>query len=294
MNRQAAADEAWFFINGIATSRSGMKLALRRLEQLFQRPITGILNRTLGPFVDLLECILQRDARYSTRDVREGYDVIRTALLDPAKARVILLSHSQGGIIASLIVDRLLAELGGVYMQKLEVYTFACAANHFANPQRGSTASIGGGSSATPAASALVSASAGSSSGILRTLRHVEHFANGRDPVSQIGVLAFATPAQKLAVASRGATTSSAGRRMSKGAGASDGKGAKDTARQGLLFAPLNGASEQDDVFRGASSTSADGCGDPELPRVASAPNQPYHGQLFVRWQASGHLLSAH
>jgi hypothetical protein len=166
-NRSLHSKESWLFINGVSTSRSGLVLILQRLETLFQRPVTGIHNRTLGPIIDLLECIVQRDINYSTRDVRAGYIECKRRLQDTNVKKVVLLCHSQGGIIASLVVDELLNDLNLDQLDKLEVYTFANAANHFSNPEL-------------------------SLNNRKYTIRHIEHYANGKDPISQIGVLAFA------------------------------------------------------------------------------------------------------
>lgn len=65
-------------INGIATTTSGHKKALARLESIFKRPIVGINNKSLGVIADLAECLVQRDLRWPTDDIRQGYNVIRT------------------------------------------------------------------------------------------------------------------------------------------------------------------------------------------------------------------------
>lgn len=172
-NRRRNAKESWIFINGICTSRSGVQLIIRRLESLFQRPVTGILNRTLGPIVDLLECVIQRDISYSTESIREGFMETKKRLQDDKIDKVVLLCHSQGGIIVASILDQLMDDLSTDLLDKLEVYTFANAASHFSNPLR-------------------------KSSDYLGRINYIEHYANGKDPVSQIGVLAFSTPYKTL------------------------------------------------------------------------------------------------
>ena len=167
--RSRHANESWLFINGICTSRSGLVLILRHLEALFQRPIEGVHNRTLGPLLDLMECILQRDVAYATEDVRVGYMECKQRLQRRDIDKVVLMCHSQGGIIASLIVDQLLNDVPHDLLRKLEVYTFASAANHFSNPRLARHQGKG-------------------------AIHHIEHYANGRDPVAQIGALAFAGP----------------------------------------------------------------------------------------------------
>lgn len=94
-------DETFFFTNGIATSKSGAKLAIVKLQNLFGRPVYGIYNPTLGILDDLVECVLQRDLSYATEDLRKGYPQLKAALQDEKKKKVVLIGHSQGGIVIS-------------------------------------------------------------------------------------------------------------------------------------------------------------------------------------------------
>lgn len=73
---------------------------------------------------------------YSSEDVRICYDELKIPLLDPTITKVVVIAHSQGGIILSLTIDRMFAELSPVAMSKLEIYTFGSAAAHFNNPLR--------------------------------------------------------------------------------------------------------------------------------------------------------------
>ena len=99
-------------VNGIATSASGLQLVLDELHGVFHRRVTGIHNKTYGIWWDLVECLLQRDLLWPTADVRVGYQVSRykrslliqaicTHIRDPKKKKVVLIAHSQGGIIMS-------------------------------------------------------------------------------------------------------------------------------------------------------------------------------------------------
>lgn len=88
-------------MNGIATTGGGAQLIANRLETLFHRKITAVLNRSLGLWFDLIECVLQRDLLLITSDVRLGYGFIRDAVRNPNIKRVVIIAHSQGGIIAS-------------------------------------------------------------------------------------------------------------------------------------------------------------------------------------------------
>jgi alpha-beta hydrolase superfamily lysophospholipase len=62
-------------------------------------------------FVDLIECLIQRDFGYNTRSVRVLYLKIKEALLNEGLKKVVVVAHSQGGIITSLALDNLLADL---------------------------------------------------------------------------------------------------------------------------------------------------------------------------------------
>lgn len=73
------------------------------------------------------------------------------------------------------------------YLNKLEVYTFGCAANHFNNPQRASQSNCD-----SPLHSMIPSLQSNISlqrSRLLRAIGHIEHYANEGDFVSQFGVL---------------------------------------------------------------------------------------------------------
>ena len=73
----------------------------------------------MGFFGDILECLAQRCFSYSTIDVRTAYFYLKSYLIDPEVKKVVLIAHSQGGIIASLAVDRLFAELSHDMISKL-------------------------------------------------------------------------------------------------------------------------------------------------------------------------------
>jgi hypothetical protein len=138
---------------------------------------------------DLLQCLLQRDFSYATQDVRDSYVHLRTALVDPANTKVVLILHSQGGIEGGLIVDWLLDEIPQGLLRKLEIYTFGNAANHFNNPYRD-----------LPARKKNRECSDVSNTGLNEhdnTILHIEHYANSREFVSVWGVLNFANIANR-------------------------------------------------------------------------------------------------
>jgi hypothetical protein len=144
--------------------------------------LTGVPKYRAGIIFDVIQCIIERDFSYSTRDCRQAYRFVKEALQDPANNKVVLILHSQGAIEGSLTIDWLLADLPQHLFQKLEVYTFGAAANHFNNPAL----------SNFPAPNLVRTLST-----LLReerterVIRHIEHYANEGDFVARWGVLNF-------------------------------------------------------------------------------------------------------
>ncbi|PLB44572.1 hypothetical protein P170DRAFT_513733 [Aspergillus steynii IBT 23096] len=128
--------ERWIFLNGIAVGTHWMQNSLNRLSQIFFRPVRGIHTPTAGIVFDLIKCLIQRNFCYATQDVRDAYEIIKETLWDDGCHKLILIAHSQGGIATSLIVDWLVGEISQGHLQKLEIYTFGNAANHFNDPRR--------------------------------------------------------------------------------------------------------------------------------------------------------------
>lgn len=60
---------------------------------------------------DMMECLIQRDFAYNTMDVRMTYDYLKACLCDPTIGKIVLVAHSQGGIIVSMALDYLFADL---------------------------------------------------------------------------------------------------------------------------------------------------------------------------------------
>lgn len=113
-----------------------LKSNINRLALTFKRPIIGVHNQTSGIIFDVVECLIQRNFGFATRDVREAYKIVKDKLYNPKHTKVIFILHSQGGIEGGLVLDWLLQELPQDLLAKLEVYTFGNAANHFNNPHR--------------------------------------------------------------------------------------------------------------------------------------------------------------
>lgn len=200
-------DEVWLFVNGVAVGDHWLKNSLNRLSITFRRPIIGVHNPTYGIVFDVIQCLVQRDLSYNTPDVRQAYTCLKALLLNPSTKKVVLVAHSQGGIVASMALDWLYAELPSSALRKLEVYTFGCAANHFNNPTRsGSCIEDPQGDnredpinthindesvlakSAKIFFSSLITARREQDE---RVVPHIEHYANSGDFISRWGVLAF-------------------------------------------------------------------------------------------------------
>lgn len=77
---------------------------------------------------------MQRDLSWRTMGLRSGYQVLKRVVNDGSKSRIVLVVHSQGGIYMSQMADQLLADFPAVMLKRIEVYTFASAANHFSAP----------------------------------------------------------------------------------------------------------------------------------------------------------------
>ncbi|KAL9638199.1 MAG: hypothetical protein Q9164_001707 [Protoblastenia rupestris] len=114
--------------------------------------------------------------------VRNCYAEVKKALMNEKFDKIVLVLHSQGGLEGSMVVDWLLADVPNGLLNRLEVYTFACAANHFNNPLR----------SESGKQHILDSLKTSRNEQEERVIRHVEHYANSDDFVSKWGILSFA------------------------------------------------------------------------------------------------------
>lgn len=48
-----------------------------------------------------------------------AYDYVKACVTDPTVNKLVLIGHSQGGIVISLIIDQLLADIPASYISKL-------------------------------------------------------------------------------------------------------------------------------------------------------------------------------
>ncbi|KAL6718464.1 hypothetical protein ACLMJK_004555 [Lecanora helva] len=180
-------DERWLFVNGIMVGRSGLQSNIDRIAETFGRAVIGIHNQTYGFLGDLLECLIQRVYSYRTRDVRTAHEYVKATLVDSTVKKVVLIAHSQGGIIVSLVVDQLLTELPAECMSKLEVYTFGSAASHFSNP----LAALPFRKQPNVLPTSPTDIHLSEFADPKHVIPFIEHYANQKDPVPRWGVLHF-------------------------------------------------------------------------------------------------------
>ncbi|KKA27008.1 hypothetical protein TD95_000519 [Thielaviopsis punctulata] len=220
-------NEQWIFINGVATGENWLQNSLDRLAVTFGRPVMGIHNRTFGLIFDLIECLIQRSFGYATQDIRLCYSILKKTVYDPDIDKVIIIAHSQGGIVASMVIDWALQELPQDLLFKVEVYTFGSAANHFNSPARAkasidaqiqcqqalafnadedpisrikrpSTFPVNSSDAVANMRRTISTASGNVPLGAAqdRTIGHIEHYAHTTDYVALFSVLYFATVSQ--------------------------------------------------------------------------------------------------
>lgn len=154
----------WFFINGIATSPPLALLNARELAKTFCRPIHLIHTPTFGVVWDLWNAMTARTLRKDGKLSRPAFNIIKDALLK--NERVVLIAHSQGTIVSSYIVRKLLKNKETKELvHKLEIYCVAGVADSFKVDE-------------------ALSEKYGHS------VPYVEHFVNGEDYFCRIGILA--------------------------------------------------------------------------------------------------------
>jgi hypothetical protein len=177
--------ERWLFINGIAGEYHWTRLGCEKLAKQFGRDVEGVMNRGDGILWDLIECAgertagSQRDLILSTTSSKDAQAKLVAQLIHALDqnevTHVVIVAHSQGCLILRLALDDLIAarqpatdgiDRTGPLKDKLCVFTFG-------NP------SVDWERDTSSEAQML-------SDFVLRT----EHFANEKDFVAKLGVLA--------------------------------------------------------------------------------------------------------
>ncbi|WP_166263944.1 hypothetical protein [Marinobacter caseinilyticus] len=134
---QAIEDnQAWYFLNGICTDRNVLRLNGKALADLFQRRVYLMHNPSDGIVLDLLECAAGRTMQPISTLETSVAQILMEAL--DTHNKVVLIAHSQGGIIATGALYKLARQLTGsrsLLLNKLELYTFASAATELVLPQ---------------------------------------------------------------------------------------------------------------------------------------------------------------
>jgi hypothetical protein len=123
--------EKWFFINGILTNDDVAQLNAAFLSDLFHRPVTLIQNSTCGLVQDLVECALGKQWQRTTEAVKKAFPAIHAALKSE-KEKVVIIAHSQGTIIASVVLQ-LLEAITQPAPARPEVVSFVVGL-HYAEP----------------------------------------------------------------------------------------------------------------------------------------------------------------
>ena len=136
-------------------------------------------------------CLIQRAVSYHDFGTRLTYAYVKAMLVDPTVTKVVLIGHSQGGIIVSQTIDDLLSQLPAKTMSKLEVYTFGSAASHFSNPSLtlGSKPSVNQSCEQPSLRNSQSKVYLPDTSQSNHIIPHMEHYANEFDLVPRWGVL---------------------------------------------------------------------------------------------------------
>ena len=155
----------WFFINGIATAPAVAMLNGKELADAFNRPINLIHTPTYSAAWDLWDSIHARTFRKDGHLSRPAFNIVKEAL--EAGNKVVLLGHSQGTIVSSYIMRKLLKDPELKPLAKnLEIYAIGGVADSMRIcPEQTEEEN--------------------------RPVPYIEHFANEGDFFARIGVLAY-------------------------------------------------------------------------------------------------------
>lgn len=169
-------NESWFFLNGIGTNEDMARVNARMISDIFKRPVTALHNPTNGFIHDLVEVLNGRGSCRKTEIAHSAKEQIWQQLLKikanmkdagsvgRKECKVVVIAHSQGGIIMSNVIGMLLDEHpGDPLLDQLEVYTFASAHTEFPSPWHQDRTKY--------------------------DVPFCEHFANDEDFVARIGVI---------------------------------------------------------------------------------------------------------
>jgi hypothetical protein len=128
-------DEAWFFVNGVASNDAVAQLNSAYLSYLFHRPLTMVQNSTDSLLLDLLECIGGKQWYRYTEAATKAFPPIYDALKRPDKCRVVVIAHSQGTIIMATVLRMLAAVFSPPAEDRELAALFGIAAAAYAPPE---------------------------------------------------------------------------------------------------------------------------------------------------------------
>jgi len=168
--------DRWIFVNGMCVDNNLGGANATQLAKLCKRQVGFFHNPTQGLLIDLFECMVGRTFNFQTPVSGRLAKCLSRYLLNDNYKRVVLVCHSQGGIIASGAID-LLIKRQVTGMNKLEVYTFGSAADKFAQVADEDTENM---------------------------YPFYEHYANELDYISKIGTLHWHLPGNVFTVARDG------------------------------------------------------------------------------------------
>jgi len=97
-------DERWFFINGVCSDLRIAEMNRHELSRFTGRQVELLYNATDGFVVDLVECAVGRTFDAVTEAVVANFPPLAEALCDGSVNRVVLVGHSQGTIISSVML----------------------------------------------------------------------------------------------------------------------------------------------------------------------------------------------
>lgn len=120
--------EKWYYINGIATEQEEAFEQANELSKTFNKDIRLLYNETHGLISDLYESIKERTFKKTSELTIKVYKKIKRDLKNNKEVR--LIGHSQGGIIASNVINFLVLDKDITdKLKNLHLYTFANAAH---------------------------------------------------------------------------------------------------------------------------------------------------------------------
>ncbi len=100
-------DERWFFLNGICTDPRIAELNARLVSKVVRRRVDVLYNATEGVVLDLVECAFGKAWDAVTDAAAANLDELMKALSDRKVRRVVVVAHSQGTIVAAVLMKTL-------------------------------------------------------------------------------------------------------------------------------------------------------------------------------------------